>query len=129
MKMSPVTKILVDALNLMKGGHWSSGSLHEDYDGTDRYCAMGAISKVAEGRTRNVGGGNKPADQAAKVLASVIPDQGYNHPQQIIPSWNDDKSSFRPIKAAFCKAIKKSLESQSHTTTTTKKRGPKNGKA
>lgn len=111
-----VTQVLVEALNLMKGGHWRYDDLEGVNDrGEATYCAMGAISKVAEGRVRNVGyKDQKVADRAARLLASVIKVPGGREQcggvSDMIPTWNDRMKSFRPIKAGFCRAIKKSLD-------------------
>lgn len=118
--MNEVTKVLVDALKLFGDGEgWSNGSLHERSNGQDKYCAMGAISKAAEGKVRDVGRGEKVADQAAKLLASTIRAHStYSYSSYIrldveerIPTWNDKEGrGFRTIKEGFCRAIKKSME-------------------
>ena len=115
--MREVTRILIKSLELMKGGHWVSGSLHSANDNGETYCAMGAISKAAEGTPRNVGTGNKPADEAARILASVIRVPGGKRwcgdVDEQIANWNDEREQedgFRTIKRGFCRAIRKSME-------------------
>lgn len=115
--MREETRILIKALKLMEGGHWSSSAL-EDFNerGEETYCAMGAISKVAEGKTRDVGSDTRitprAADRAADILASVIkvPGGRSESTSSNIPEWNDHGDDFRKIKRGFCRAIKKSME-------------------
>jgi len=123
-KQSPA-EIIAGALEIFDGGkNWIPGTLHEtDHEGNERYCAIGALSKAADGRCHYMyESDNDDLTEAANIVTSCVPrklyQEPYPNPDEAIPDWNDSlspKTGFRSIKRVFCKALKIALEQEKET--------------
>ena|SRR3990167_4722898 len=83
----------------------------------DKYCVLGALSKVAVGRTcyPNDVKATKEYKEAADLVASCVP-EGYKvKTGRGIPHWNDslsERTGFSSVKKVLCKALNKALKQE-----------------
>lgn len=99
--------VLEDALALLgpKGGHWMQGlyAIHEDSK-QERYCAVGAIRKVAYGKVWPEYGekDNEAVNVYHEARHSLASAAGVHS----VTAWNDrSQRTFPEVRDAFRKAI------------------------
>lgn len=116
-----VTEIIAGALEIftrgpnggkLKKARWNNSSLFKNENGTETYCALGALSMSAYGKVAYPEIHDNYRE-AADLVASCVPERyRLDGDGESIPTWNDNlkRRGFRSVKRAFCKALKQSVK-------------------